>query len=277
MPVTDPFLLAADLFDPPEDPYAQNPVGWARDILGIHLWSRQRDIVESVRDHRRTAVRSGHGVGKTLTAAAVVLWFLDTHLESRVITTATKWSQVEMLLWHELGQLHARAKKRIEAQERAIFRVDPLKTQLQLPDGRYAIGLSSKPENSESFAGHHAPNILVVYDEASGVHRKIYEVGEGYMTTDGAKSLLIGNPTRTSGVFFDAFHTDRRRVQLPSHLSSRITRHHRRGGPRAGTQSPHRPSVASNPPNGNMATAVRCTKSASKATSPRWERTPSST
>ncbi len=104
--------LAADLLDPPVDPYAKDPVGWARDVLGIHLWSRQQQIAESVRDHPRTAVRSGHGVGKTLVAAVIVLWFLDTHRSSRVITTATKWSQVEKLLWHEISQLLKRGHKR---------------------------------------------------------------------------------------------------------------------------------------------------------------------
>ncbi|HET6502120.1 MAG TPA: hypothetical protein VFG87_15295 [Amycolatopsis sp.] len=201
--------IAADLFDPPVDPYAADPVGWARDILGIHLWSRQCEIAESVRDHSRTAVRSGHGVGKTMVAAVVALWFLDTHQASRVITTATKWSQVEKLLWHEIGQLLKRGRDRPEAKTRPIFTGVALQVELRLPDGRYAIGLSSKPENSESFAGHHAPHILVIYDEASGVHRSIFEVGEGYMTTDGARALLIGNPTRSEGEFFDAFNSKR--------------------------------------------------------------------
>jgi phage terminase large subunit len=204
----DPFLLAADIFDPPVDPYAQDPAAWAWDFLGIHLWSRQRDVAESVRDHSRTAVRSGHGIGKTLVAAVITLWFLDTHPASRVITTATKWSQVKNLLWHEVNQLAARAASGPRRRP-AVFRQEPLQTELHLPDGRYAIGLSSKPENSESFAGHHAPNILVVVDEASGVHPKIFEVAEGYMTTDGARMLLIGNPTRSSGEFFDAFNTKR--------------------------------------------------------------------
>jgi phage terminase large subunit len=205
----NPFLVAADLLDPPVDPYAADPVAWASEVLGVHLWSRQREIAEAVRDNPRVAVRSGHGVGKTLTAAVIVLWFLDTHPDSRVITTATKWSQVEKLLWHEINQLHARAANRPQAEGRPIFRANPLQLELKLPDGRYAIGLNSKPENSESFAGHHAPNLLVIYDEASGIHAKIFEVGEGYMTTDGARMLLIGNPTRTSGEFFDAFHSKR--------------------------------------------------------------------
>lgn len=200
---------ALDLLFPEADGYADDPARWAHDVLGIHLWSKQVQVAESVRDNPRTAVRSGHGVGKTTVAAVITLWFLDTHTHSRVITTATKWAQVEKLLWHEVRQLHARAKHRPEARGRPIFRRDPLTAGLHLPDGRYAIGLSSKPENSESFAGHHAPNILVVYDEASGIPNAIFEVGEGYMTTDGARALLIGNPTRTGGEFFDAFHSKR--------------------------------------------------------------------
>lgn len=206
-----PFAIAADLFDPPVDPYALDPVAWAWDILGVHLWSRMREVAESVRDHRKTAVRSGHGLGKTHTAATILLWFLDTHLNSRVVTTATKWSQVEKLLWHEVNQLHRQGSQRPQTETRALWRPGAvcLNTKLELPDGRYAIGLSSKPENSESFAGHHAENILVIYDEASGINAKIFEVGEGYMTTDGARALLIGNPTRPEGEFYAAFHAKR--------------------------------------------------------------------
>jgi hypothetical protein len=207
----DPFDIAADIFDPPIDPYASDPAGWALNILGAHLWSRMREVAESVRDHPRTSVRSGHGLGKTAAAAIVALWFLDTHPNSRVVSTATKWSQVEKLLWHEINQFHARGSKRPQSENRPIWQpgVSMLKTKVELPDGRYGIGLSSKPENSESFAGHHAEHILVIYDEASGINAKIFEVGEGYMTTDGARALLIGNPTRPEGEFYASHHARR--------------------------------------------------------------------
>lgn len=209
MTVASSGARAAALLFPQADPYATDPVAWASDVLGVHLWSRQREIVESVRDRPRTAARSGHGIGKTATAAVTTLWFLDTRPRSRVVVTASKWSQVERQTFHELGQLHARAKARPHAQGRPVFDADPLQTSLTLPDGRYAIGLSSKPENSESFAGHHAPHMLLIVDEASGVDDRVFEVAEGYMTSDGARMLLLGNPTRTSGTFFDAFHSQR--------------------------------------------------------------------
>ena len=54
----------------------RDPVGFCRTVLRFEPWSKQREILESVRDNRRTAVRSAHGVGKTAVAArmrAVVL------------------------------------------------------------------------------------------------------------------------------------------------------------------------------------------------------------
>jgi hypothetical protein len=44
--------------------------------LAFEPWSKQRAVLEAVRDHQRVAVRSAHGVGKTSIAARVVLWWL---------------------------------------------------------------------------------------------------------------------------------------------------------------------------------------------------------
>jgi integrase len=75
----------------------------------------------------RTAVRSGHGVGKTLTAAVIALWFLDTHPRGRCILTATSWIQVERMLMGELRRLHSSARSRPEAQGRPILSGEPSK------------------------------------------------------------------------------------------------------------------------------------------------------
>ncbi|MGH7549078.1 MAG: hypothetical protein ACREMM_13050 [Gemmatimonadales bacterium] len=41
--------------------YRNDPDGFARKVLGVTLWSRQREIVESVRDHDRTICCSANG------------------------------------------------------------------------------------------------------------------------------------------------------------------------------------------------------------------------
>jgi phage terminase large subunit len=48
--------------------------------------------------------------------------------------------------------------------------------------------------------------MLFIVDEASGVDDIIFQVGEGAMSSHGAKTILTGNPTRTSGYFFDTHH-----------------------------------------------------------------------
>lgn len=199
----DPWLVAADIFDPKPDPAAADPVGFARDVLGFRSWSKQAEIMEAVRDHARVAVRSSHGPGKTATAAQIVLWFLKTHRNSRVITTAPTWQQVEQLLWREVRSSVTRAN---ELRAEQVFPPASV-AKLEFGEQWFALGLSTN--EPERFQGHHAPFILLVVDEASGVDEGIFEAAEGFLTAEGAHVLLVGNPTRIGGQFHRAFTVER--------------------------------------------------------------------
>ena len=61
------------------DPYLTNPAGWVSDQLGEHLWSKRRDIAQSVVDHRRTAVKSCHDAGKSFIASRLAAWRIAAH------------------------------------------------------------------------------------------------------------------------------------------------------------------------------------------------------
>lgn len=173
---------------------SRDPVFKAREVLGWWPWSKQREILWSVRNHPRTAVPSAHGLGKTATAARVVLDFV-TEGPCRVITTAPIWSQVEELLWAEIGVAHRDARIPIGG--------ELIKTKLTFDRDWFAVGFST--DEAERFAGHHAPRLLLVVDEASGVDEKIYIAAKGFLTAShGARVLLIGNPTKPAGTFFRA-------------------------------------------------------------------------
>jgi len=58
---------------------------------------------------------------------------------------------------------------------------------------------------AEAVQGLAGPRMFFIVDEASGVPEPIYEAIDGN-AAGGAKILLTGNPTRTSGRFFDAFN-----------------------------------------------------------------------
>jgi hypothetical protein len=46
--------------------WVNDPIGWAKDVLGVHLWSKQQDICNSLIQNKRTVVASCHGTGKAL-------------------------------------------------------------------------------------------------------------------------------------------------------------------------------------------------------------------
>lgn len=173
-----------------------DPMWIYENLLDFHPWSKQLEVLKSVRENKRTVVRSCHGSGKTAVAAVAVLEFM-LQGPCRVITTAPTWSQVEQLLWREIAQRH----RNIQPAFGKLF-----KTQLEIAPDWFAIGLST--DTPERFQGHHAPRMLLVVDEASGVDDAIYEASEGFLTAEGSRVLLIGNPTRTTGTFYRAFKPD---------------------------------------------------------------------
>jgi len=177
----------------------RDPVWFVRHVLTVDPWAKQEAVLRAVRDYRRTAVRSCHGIGKTRVAAWVALWFLLTHPDSLVVTTAPTWHQVEHLLWREIRAAHVLSAYPLGSK--------PLKTEYTLSEQWYALGLSTN--EPERFQGFHAASgdILLICDEASGIEQTIFDAAEGFLTSDGARLLLIGNPTQLSGEFYTAFRS----------------------------------------------------------------------
>lgn len=184
------------------NPYAGDPVRFASEQLLFHAWSKQQEILRAMREHSRVAVKACHGPGKTATAAVGILTFLAEFPNSRAITTAPTWFQVEQLLWREIRSRLARAHIANLAQ---IF-PEPRVAKLELGPDWFAIGQSTN--QPERFQGHHAEHLLLVVDEASGVDERIYEAAEGFRTAEGAHILLIGNPTQLGGQFHRAFTSE---------------------------------------------------------------------
>ena len=174
------------------------PVGFAAEVLGVRLWSKQREVLEAVARERRVAVKSGNGLGKDFLAAVAVLWYLHCHNPGIVLSTAPTFRQVRHVLWRQIRRLHRGAADRLGG--------TLLDTRWELAEDRYALGLSA--DGADQFQGFHCENVLVVVDEAEGVDEEIYEAVEAVMTSENPRLLLIGNPTRTDGSFHRAFHEE---------------------------------------------------------------------
>ena len=93
--------------------YFNDPNAWALDVAGVHLWSLQREVAISVRDNKNTAVKAGHGVGKSLLAAVLICWWIDTRYPNAfVASTAPSNAQISAILWREIRKLKDAIEKR---------------------------------------------------------------------------------------------------------------------------------------------------------------------
>ena len=175
-----------------------DPIFFASEVLNKQPWPKQIDILKSVQERPRTAVRSCNGIGKTFVAASAILWFLYAHKRSIVLSTAPTWRQVEKLIWKEIRAAYRGARVPLGGS------LMPKSPELHLiQDEWYAAGLSTN--EPDRFQGFHEEYILVVVDEAAGVNEDIFEAIEGVLTSQGARLLLLGNPTSIGGTFYDAF------------------------------------------------------------------------
>jgi hypothetical protein len=179
--------------------YFNDPVAFARDILGIELWSKQREMVQSVQDNKHTIVRSCHGSGKSLTSSVIVCWWIATRpLGSAIaVTTAPTYQQVSAILWEEIRKHHANAKARYE-QGLSPMKLPGYVTQgdqWKSDDGQL-LGFGRKPAdgNQHAFQGIHRRYVLAVIDEACGINKGLYTAVEAITNTGDARVLAVGNP-----------------------------------------------------------------------------------
>ncbi|MHB8171226.1 MAG: hypothetical protein ACYDG6_06755 [Thermincolia bacterium] len=201
--IHDYICSQADAVEENKTPFTQyqdNPCGFCKDVLGVELWDKQVEIVESVRDHPTTAVRSCHGIGKSFTAGQVILWFLQCFPNGIVISTAPTWRQVDKLIWKEVRASFRRANR---FEKKLLGQLPPKAAEIYISEEWYAAGLST--DHPDRFQGFHAEHVLVVADEAAGVPEEIFEAIEGVLTSAHCRLLMIGNPTNLSGTFYNAF------------------------------------------------------------------------
>ena len=180
--------------------YRDDPCAFIEEVLGIHLYSRQREIIEAVRDHERTAVAAGNAVGKTLAATGAILAHLAGGPGSVVVSTSATDAQLKRVLWRE-------TRRRFKQADGFFDGAVVTETEIRLRDDWYAVGFST--DQAEALQGVHAERVLVVADEASGIAEHLWDAIEGLVAGGDARILAISNPLRTSGSFYDFFHSRR--------------------------------------------------------------------
>lgn len=154
----------------------------------------------------KSAYATGHGVGKTAFVAWIIHFFMSTRRDTRGVTTASTQFQLEDKTWPELAKwTNLLINKHWFKWSATAFTFAAYPEEKQK---NYRVAAATVSEhNTEAFAGLHneGKSILVVFDEASGVKGKVWEVAEGALTDGEAFFFATGNPTQPEGEFADCF------------------------------------------------------------------------
>ena len=183
--------------------YRKDPVLFAQEVLKFEPDEWQKDALMDLAANPKVAIKSGQGVGKTGLEAVALLWFLCCYPYPRIVATAPTKQQLHDVLWSEVSKWMSRSPLLSEI-------LKWTKTYIYMVGNEkrwFAVArTATKPENMQGF---HEDNMLFIVDEASGVANPIMEAILGTLSGENNKLLMCGNPTKTSGTFYDAFHADR--------------------------------------------------------------------
>lgn len=188
-------LLAGAIANP-HARWVEDPVGFVQNVLHETAWSKQREILRSLIENKRTAVPACHAPGKSHIAARAVAWWTSVHPPgtSLVITTASTFRQVRNIMWPQIRKVATRHKLPGEV----------LTTEWKIAGEIAAYGFSSGDSNEAAVQGIHMPNLLIVVDEAGGLSHTLGGALEALMTGGNTRLLVIGNPpTDEEGSWFE--------------------------------------------------------------------------
>lgn len=189
---------------------SSGPRAWQRDILDI-IGKRLRDPATR---HQpiQIAVASGHDIGKSALISMILQWGESTSVDTKGVVTANTDTQLRTKTWPEVTKWFRLALNShwFKPTATAVAAVDPSRERTWRAD---AIPWSET--TTESFAGLHnlGRRIILIFDEASAISDKIWEVAEGALIDEDTEIiwLVFGNPTRNVGRFRECFGKFRHR------------------------------------------------------------------
>ena len=183
--------------------WRNDPVMFFREVLGFEPDEWQAEAARDLAAKPKVSIKSGQGVGKTGLEAAVFLWFITCFPYPRIVATAPTKQQLHDVLWSEISKWMSKS-------ELLSMLLKWTKTYVYMVGNEKRwFGVARTATKPENMQGFHEDNMLFIVDEASGVADPIMEAILGTLSGANNKLLLCGNPTRTSGTFYDSHTRDR--------------------------------------------------------------------
>src|ERR1051325_8469334 len=184
--------------------YADDPLGFCRDVLDVDPWSKQEEIALAVRDHPQVHVRGANNLGKDAVAGWLALWWAYAREGLVLLTSASERQVREILMRREIGGAFRRAQLPGEL----------LTTGLRVGEETRMLAFTS--DDSSRYTGFHHPRVLALVSEAQGVDEAALE---GLYTSAGGEQdrlVVYGNPVSPTGWFYRTSrpHTAWHKIQV---------------------------------------------------------------
>jgi hypothetical protein len=174
--------------------WRDDPVAWAEDVLGVVLWSKQKEILRSIASNKRTAVKSCHSIGKSFTCGVAAAWWISTRDNCMVQSTAPTYSQVHAQLWEEIRKLHVKAGL-IGRTTQGDTWLKPMVVNGRVTDVLVGEGKKPADTNIHGFHGTHRPDgVFAILDEGCGIATPLFTGAEAITTAGFDRQLTTGNP-----------------------------------------------------------------------------------
>ena len=184
--------------------YYHDPVSFVQHVLKVEPDTWQTEFLTAIANkERRISIRSGHGTGKSTAASWAMLWYLIHRYPVKIVVTAPTSAQLFDALFAELKRWIGECPAVIQE----LFEIKSDRVSLKAaPSDAFISCRTSRAETPEALQGVHADNVMLICDEASGIPEAVFEAAAGSMSGESATTILLGNPTRSSGMFYDTHH-----------------------------------------------------------------------
>jgi hypothetical protein len=221
-------ILASDVAK-----YCRDPLGYVRYSFPKReprQW--QASILSLIRDHfsspnwddlLQIAVASGHGVGKSAVVGMIISWAMSTCAGCRMVITANTFDQLtyqDLAGSYQMGGGIGDLSSGLVGALGDLFNLSSTGPGYEVASGCNPVVGENRSLSGAAQRGQ-AGNLLI-FDEASAIDDKVWEVAEGALTDEEHEKLWLafGNPTQNTGRFMECFG------QVPSIAGStfRLTR-----------------------------------------------------
>ena len=182
--------------------YVKAPALFVEEVLGVKPLSYQAEFLNAIASgERKISVRSGHGTGKSTAASWAMLWYFLMHYPNKVVVTAPTSSQLFDALFAEMKRWINELPPHLQS----VLNVKSDRVEHNsAPSEMFISARTSRAETPEALAGVHSEHVMLVVDEASGVPEKVFEAAAGSMSGHNATTIMLSNPTRSSGTFYES-------------------------------------------------------------------------